>query len=240
MENTSNKHTHAGHRGRLRERFARAGFDGFSEHEILELLLTYAIPRVNVNDQAHALIDRFGSLAGVLDARADELVTVPGIGPEAARFLKLLPATYRHYAIERCEVKERMDSVEDIVAYMRAVYTGATNEQVYMLLFDAGMHMTDCIYICEGHTAAASVNIQKIAEMAFSRHAAAVVLTHNHPKGMPLPSLADYDTTETIRQALELLGIPLLEHIIVTDNSHGTIMHRGRTELSVDTTRGRR
>lgn len=221
---------HAGHRRRLRERFERTGLDGFSEHEIMELLLTYAIPRVN--DQAHALIDRFGTLAGVLDARTDELIEVPGIGPEAARFIKLLPAVYRRYAMESCAVKESMDTVEDIVRYMRSVYTGATNEQVYLLLFDAGMHMTDCAYICEGHTAGATANIRKIAELAFARRAAGAVLVHNHPNGVPIPSSVDLDTTETIRQALGLLGIPLLEHIIVTNNSYGTILRRGSSTLS--------
>lgn len=218
---------HSGHRRRLRARYAATGLESFAPHEILELLLTYAIPRVNVNDQAHALLDRFGTLSGVLDATPEELMEVPGIGCEAALFLNLLPDVFGRYALDKCPTDEPFETVAQVADFMRATYTGVTEEQVYILLFDNGMRLLHCQRVGEGGINCVSANIPYMAQLAYGKHAASAVLVHNHPGGLAIPSSADLEITETLRQALELLGIPLLEHIIMTENSYRPIMrHR--------------
>ena len=225
---------HEGHRARLRERYARSGLDDFADHEILELLLTYVIPRVDVNQQAHALIGRFGSLSRVLDALPEELCEVDGIGPAAAQFLTMLPSSFRRYALDKCEVGETMDTLNKIGEYLRALYTGVNFERVYLLLLDNSMRLIDCVHLADGSVNCSNVTVRRVAELALLKHASAVVLAHNHPRGLAIPSGADHQVTQTVESALETLGIPLLEHIIVTENRYAPIVrhHRGLLRAS--------
>ena len=236
-QETPVKNPHAGHRKRLRERYARSGMEDFAPHEVLELLLTYAIPRIDVNDQAHALIDRFGSVAGVMDATEEELTRVKGIGPEAARFLKMLPEVFRHYQLSSCDCRETYDTVAKLGDYLHALYTGVTVERVYLILLDNSLKLIDCIPLSEGSVNCSSVTVRTIAEHAFRGNAAAVVLAHNHPRGLAIPSGADLEVTQTVECALETIGVPLLEHLIVTENSYAPILrhHKGLLRSSPKT-----
>ena len=236
-QDTPVKNPHAGHRKRLRERYARSGMEDFAPHEVLELLLTYAIPRIDVNDHAHALIDRFGSVAGVMDATEKELRDVKGIGPEAAQFLKMLPEVFRHYQLANCDSKDTFDTVAKLGDYLRALYTGVTVERVYLILLDNALKIKACIHLCDGSVNCSSVTVRTIAEHAFRENASAVVLAHNHPRGLAIPSGADLEVTQTVECALETIGVPLLEHLIVTENSYAPILrhHKGLLRSSPKT-----
>ncbi len=218
------KNLHAGHRERLRERFVQSGLDDFARHEVIELLLTYTIPRQDVNQTAHTLIDRFGSVAGVLDALPEELQEVEGVGPKTIVFFKLLPATYRRYVTEKCAAGEPMDTVAKVGDYLHALYTGVTVERVYLLLFDNSMRLIECRLMCEGSVNCSHVTVRCIAEAALTKRAACAVLAHNHPGGMAIPSGTDREVTDVIFNALGILNIPLLEHIIVTENTYSPIL----------------
>ncbi len=234
---TSKNNPHEGHRKRLRERYDRSGMDDFAPHEVLELLLTYAIPQVDVNPRAHALIERFGSVAGVMDATEKELCEVDGIGHETARFLKILPDAFRHYELARCDTKEPFDTVAKLGDYLRAMYTGVTVEQVYILLLNNKLQKIDCIHLSDGSVNCSAVTVRCIAEHALRKNAAAVVLAHNHPCGLAIPSGADLEVTQNVESALETLGIPLLEHMVITENSYAPILrhHKGLLRSSPKT-----
>ena len=219
---------HAGHRERLRERFARSGLDDFADHEVLELLLTYAIPRVDVNGRAHGLVERFGSVAGALDALPEELCEVEGIGPGAAQFLNMLPALFRRYAQNKCDTGEPMDTMAKIGEYLHALYTGITFERVYLLLFDNSMRLIDCCHLDDGAVNCSKVTVRKVAELCLRKHAACAVLAHNHPMGLSIPSGADMEVTRSVDNALEIIGVPLLEHVIVTENSYAPILRHNK------------
>ena len=233
-QETPAKNPHAGHRKRLRERYVRSGMDDFADHEVLELLLTYAIPRVDVNEQAHALINRFGSVANVLDALPEELCEVDRIGPEAARFLTMLPCVFRRYAMDKVTPMKSMDTLAKIGEYLMALYTGVTFERVYLLLLDNSMGLIECVHMTDGSINTAEVNVRRIAELAYFKHASGVVLAHNHPRGLAIASGNDYQVTQDLESALEALGVPLLEHIIVTENRYAPIIkhHRGLLRAS--------
>ena len=147
---TSDLSVHAGHRQRLRERFLRGGPDDLAAHELLELLLGYAMPRVDVNPLAHRLIERFGSLSGVTEASVEELMSVSGVGEYTACLIRLLPAVVRRCAIDRVESPRVYDTVGKLVEFLRPRFTGLTTERVYLILLDNGMHMIDCRVISEG------------------------------------------------------------------------------------------
>ena len=219
---------HAGHRERLRKRYEQSGLDNFADHEVLELLLTYAIPRVDVNKQAHLLIERFGSVAGALDALPEELGEVDGIGPGAAGFLTMLPAVFRRYALNKSEPGQPMDTIAKIGDYLHAIFTGITFERVYLLLFDNSMRLIDCCHLDDGTVNCSKVTVRKVAELCLLKHAACAVLAHNHPMGLAIPSGADIEVTQSVDNALETIGVPLLEHIVVTENSYAPIMRHNK------------
>ena len=227
--NQSNQNIHAGHRERLRERFSRSGLDDFADHEVLELLLTYAIPRVDVNATAHHLIERFGSVAGAMDALSEELCEIQGIGPAAAQFLTMLPCVFRRYALNKCEPGEPMDTLAKIGEFLHAKYTGITFERVYLLLFDNSMRLIDCCHLDDGAVNSSKVTVRRVVELCMFKHASCAVLAHNHPMGLAIPSGADIEVTRSVENALEAVGMNFLEHIIVTENSYAPILrhHKG-------------
>lgn len=227
--NQSNQNIHAGHRERLRERFSRSGLDDFADHEVLELLLTYAIPRVDVNATAHHLIERFGSVAGAMDALYEELCEIQGIGPAAAQFLTMLPCVFRRYALNKCEPGEPMDTLAKIGEFLHAKYTGITFERVYLLLFDNSMRLIDCCHLDDGAVNSSKVTVRRVVELCMFKHASCAVLAHNHPMGLAIPSGADIEVTRSVENALEAVGMNFLEHIIVTENSYAPILrhHKG-------------
>ena len=135
---TSDLSVHAGHRQRLRERFLRGGPDDLAAHELLELLLGYAMPRVDVNPLAHRLIERFGSLSGVTEASVEELMSVSGVGEYTACLIRLLPAVVRRCAIDRVESPRVYDTVGKLVEFLRPRFTGLTTERVYLSCWTMG------------------------------------------------------------------------------------------------------
>ena len=208
---------HEGHRERLKRRFLQEGLDNFDEIQVLELLLFYAIPRRDTNPLAHRLLDQFGSLAGVLESPASTLGQVPGIGENAATLLQLITAVSRYYMICRASVGQPLNTVERCGAYLTPRFFGLRDEAVCALCLDAKCKPLACRILGQGSVNAAGVPIRKIVEFALSANATSVVLAHNHPSGIALPSQADIAATERLSVALDAVGIILADHIIVSD-----------------------
>lgn len=208
---------HDGHRKRLRERFVREGLDNFDEINVLELLLFYCIPRIDTNDLAHGLLDKFGSLANVLDASAEELAKVKGIGENAAIFLSLLSAVSRYYQVQKAQCGGPVNSAEGFSSVLLPNFSGRRNEMVYLLCLDAKYKMICCRLIGEGNVNSAGISVRKIVEVALAVNASAVVLAHNHPSGLALPSAADVKTTIQVGKALQAVDVALLDHLVVAD-----------------------
>lgn len=207
---------HAGHRERLRRRLRTEGLDGFSEHEVLELLLTYAIPQRDVNPLAHALISRFGSLCAVLDADESELLRVPGVGAGAASLLSFIPQLLRRYEMGRMGERPIVDNFATAKAYCRALFLGAYEEHVYMLCLDQRGHVLHPALLCKGTLDEAALYPRDIVGTAMRYHAYAVLLAHNHPSGIPHPSQADYDATVMAISALDTIGVRVIDHLILS------------------------
>ncbi len=205
---------HAGHRSRLRDRFMKEGLSGFSEHEILELLLTYAIPQRDVNPLAHALITRFGSLSGVLDAGEHELMQVDGIGKNAASLLCLMPELLGAYQKSNLGHRPLMTDLTQAKKYAQALYLGVHEERAYMLCLDQTGRVICPVLLYKGSIDRVPFHPRDIVEAALRHHAYAVILIHNHPGGTPLPSKSDYAATQLVLDALNVIGIRLFDHLI--------------------------
>lgn len=212
--------THDGHRQRLKERFLLEGLDNFNELQVLELLLFYAIPRQDTNPLAHRLLDRFGSLHQVLEAPASELQKVDGVGPNAAVFLRLITEVGRYYLVNRAMQNTVLNTVEKCGDFLLPYFHGRRNETVFMLCLDAKCKLLCCKEVSEGSVNSAGVSPRKVVELALAANATTVILAHNHPSGLAVPSGEDVQTTQRIAAALSGVEITLADHIIVADGDY--------------------
>ena len=218
---------HDGHRERLKERFRSEGLDGFTEVQVLELLLFYSVPRKDTNEIAHALLEKFGTLAQVLDANPADLEKVPGMGSSSALFLKLLSAAGRRYQISRTESATILRTLEQCGAYLQPRFFGRKHEAVFLLCLDAKCKVLACKQVGEGSVNSAGVPIRRIVETALSANATMVVLAHNHPSGLALPSADDIQTTKRLAVALDTVEITLIDHLAFSDDDYVSMAQSG-------------
>lgn len=222
---------HEFHRQRLRERYLKCGFESFADHELLEMLLSYAIPRKDTNGIAHALLDQFGSLRNVLLAELPELTAVDGMGESSAICLKLHLEMLRRTLKDETKSRTRYDTVIKLAKFLCPQFVCATNEMVYAMLLDNGMRLLECFKVTDGIVNAAEVAVRRIAERAYHMHAANVVLAHNHPNGLSIPSLQDIEFTDCLNESLRTLGIVLVEHFVIVDERFAPIMRQNSTSM---------
>lgn len=215
---------HGGHRQRLKERFRREGLDNFDELYVLELLLFYCVPRIDTNPLAHRLLDTFGSLTAVLDASAEELEKVDGISSNISTFLNLITQAGRYYQIKRSEPGEILKTIEQCGRFLVPYFYGRDNETVFVLCLDAKCKVLCCKKVGEGSVNSANVPVRRIVEIALGANATTVVLAHNHPSGLAIPSAEDIQTTHRVSAALEAVEIILADHIVVSGDDYVSIV----------------
>lgn len=218
---------HDGHRQRMRRQLKTSGMDSLSDVQVLEVLLYYAISRADTNPIAHRLLDRFGSLSGVLEASPDELVKVDGMGDAAAQLIALIPQLERRHFIDRNGPARILNSTSKCGQYLVPFFHGEQEEVVYLLCLDGKCKAIACVPVHRGSITAASISVRKIVQTALNHNAASVVLAHNHPSGYALPSQEDLDTTRTLQAALQAVGIILADHIIVADDDFVSLADDG-------------
>lgn len=218
---------HDGHRERLRQRFLKHGLDAMTNDQVLELLLFYAVPRRDTNALARKLLAHFGGIAAVLEAPLQELKTVAGIGENAAILLQLITPLARRYLLSRSEDGAILTSTQACGDYLLPYFFGAKEELVYLLCLDGKCKVLACRLLQTGSVNSAGFSIRKAAETTMSCNASSVVLAHNHTSGVALPSQADLDTTQRLKDVLEPLGILLADHIVVADNDFVSMADNG-------------
>ena len=218
---------HAGHRARLFEAYARAGLDGFSDVVVLELLLTFAIPRKNTNPLAHRLLKTFGTLHGVLSASEPQLRAVPGMPPRAAALVGMLRQLWQRAEASRAAEELPLRADSECVALLRQKFVGAQEEQVWILCMDAKCKLLDCCQISEGSVNYTAMPLRRVVEAALAAGATAVMLAHNHTSGVALPSREDVALTRKVKTALENVDVVLLDHIVVAENDYVSMRESG-------------
>ena len=218
---------HDGHREKMRQRFMTGGLDAFADHEILELLLYYAIPRRDTNPIAHALMERYGSLPAVLAAPMEDLKRTEGIGESAAVLLHLVPQVCRRARLAQVGEDQVLNSSERAGAYLLECFDGESREVIYQLCLDRKGKLLACKRLGAGSVASADLDVRRLVENAILTGASAVILAHNHPSGVALPSDGDYTATMRVRAALNAIGIELADHIIVADGDFVSMADSG-------------
>jgi DNA repair protein RadC len=226
------KNLHVGHRKKMKKRFLNEGLDLMEDHNILELLLFYAISQKDTNPLAHELIDRFGSFSGVLDADMRALCDVPGISEHTATFLKIIPAAARKYFTEKTSQPDKIyDSVGKIGEFLVSKFVGSNVEEVYILLFDNRYALVDMKKIATGSVSSVDIPQRQLIELALSSKAAMAVIAHNHPSGLAIPSQEDTMVTESLRASLGMVDVELIEHIIVAGAQYVPVMLKSKNYL---------
>ena len=214
------KDVHSGHRQRLRARINTSDIDDMEEYQILEYLLTYSIPRKDTNELAHNLINTFGSLSNVLDADINYLLNIEGVGEKTASFLTSLPKIFKKYRMINNNNIHTINNPADAIDYCKNILQFLSYEELYLVLIDANSYIMKCVKISSGTKFATNGNIRKITEYALQLNARAVLISHNHPNNNPTPSEEDNRFTESVTRSLQLNGVHILDHIIVTADGY--------------------
>ena len=205
----------SGHRSRLRQKLAKHGLDGFLPHEVLELLLTYAIPRKDTKPLAWALLKQFGSLAAVLDADEKQLCEVEGIGPNAAQFLHLVREVIKNYSLAQVKETTVLNSPQQVLAYCKASLSNRRVECLEALCLSIRGTLISTQILATGSLGSVTVSPRQVVEYALKVNAKSVILVHNHPSGDASPSQADITLTQTIINAALYFDIKIEDHIII-------------------------
>ena len=205
----------AGHRNRLRKKFLATGLNSFLDHEVLELLLTYAIPRKDTKPIAWKLLENFGSLSNVLDASPNELLRIEGIGEQTAMLIPFVRELLKRYTFSEMTSRPNGTTPEAIINYCRASLSDKKEEFLQILFLSTRHTITGSKIISTGNRDKVEVAPRDIIGEACSVKAAHIILVHNHPSGEPDPSPQDIKFTQELDEASRFMGIGLSDHIIV-------------------------
>ncbi len=219
---------HDGHRERMRERVAKSGLHTLQPHEILEYLLYPFIPRKDTNPIAHALINKFGSFAGVINADADRLKEVNGMTENAALFLSSLPDVFRVYINQSEEEKRSLSGRGAARNFMGNQLYGVKVEQVIVAALDAQDRLICCEKISSGSGDSVGLSVRGVVDFALRHKASSILLAHNHPSGKVTPSQQDLDLTMDIMSTLRSVGVTLQDHFIFCGSDSYSFEEDGR------------
>lgn len=218
---------HQGHRARLKEEFRKYGLDHFPDHKILEMLLFYSVPRSDTNEIAHELLERFGSFSSVFDTPADLLLETKGLGEESATLIKFISALIQVYMDDYSKQINVINTVEDGKNYIRHKFVGQQTEKICITCLAANRKVIFHEQITEGSPEKVSIRTSDIIRVALRANSVSVILSHNHPYGLPLPSRQDRVATQLIQQELARVDVDLYDHIIVAPSDVFSMREHG-------------
>lgn len=214
----SPENLHKNHRQRVRNKFINNGLKGFAEHEILEFLLFYAVPLRDTNPTAHRLINKYGSLSGVLGASYESLIATKGVGEQSATLIKLIPAI-----MQECNklglAKTVIDNQKEAMEYIAGMFKGSSNELFYVICLNAQNQVLDVKEMSSGSPSRVDIKIRNITNYCLQQNCDRIIIAHNHPQSDPNPSNDDINMTQKLFNSSVLNDIDILDHIIVSPAS---------------------
>ena len=216
-----------GHRERLRQRFINAGPGALHDYEIIELLLTYAIPLKDVKPIAKDLLLRFRNFQGVLDASYNELCEVKGVSSNSAALIRLIKETCSEYLAEKMKEKDALSSPEAVLDFAKMKISGLKDEAFLVIYLDIKNHVIDYEIISEGTIDQAVIYPRNIIRKAIFSNAAGLIVMHNHPSGICEPSKDDIKLTGAVRDAAKAVNIRIIDHVIVGKSGYFSFVREG-------------
>ena len=223
-----------GHRERIKEKFLKNGIDGFAEYEILELLLTYCIPRKDTKPIAKELLNKFKSLDNIFKADFDKLFAIDGLGKNSIAFLKLigdLPSIIYKDELKNKKLvnKEilKISNKDILLNYLRNKIGYEEKEKFYVIYLSSSNEVIEFEENSAGTLDRSSVYPREIYKKVINLNAKSIILAHNHPSDNITPSKSDIELTNEIAKGLKNFGALLIEHIIITKNSYFSFLEEG-------------
>ena len=212
---------HSGHRERVRQDFLKNGFnEDTPPHKIIEMLLFYSIPRKDTNVTAHELLNRFGSIAGIIDAPVEQLVKVPGVSTNTAALIKLIMPVARRYLTDKSANVDKYTNIDDICRYLMSRYVGFNKEVFSVTSFSGSGRMLGFDILSTGSISEVNISTREVIETVLKRQAVCAIIAHNHPGGVAVPSKDDVAVTENIKNALNHISVRLLDHIVIAGDDY--------------------
>ncbi|MEE1225130.1 MAG: JAB domain-containing protein [Clostridia bacterium] len=226
MEKTKTKYPHAGHRQRMRERYEKNGFNGWAEHEVLEFILFDKIPRKDTNKIAHDILDEFGSIENAINSDAEKLQKIKGIGPETAKYILTQEKIFNYCKHNKKTANRKYYDKENPFEFFKGMFENCAREVLYMVCLDSRNRIIRTDQIFEGTFENIDLNVGVMVRTAVTCDAHKVVLAHNHPSGILVPSDADILATNIIINAMYIVGVQVLDHIIMTEEACESILKK--------------
>lgn len=223
----SNGGVHKDHRKRMRKKFCEHGFDGFAEHEILEVLLYYSIPRQNTNPMAHKILDKYKTLANVFDAPTDELMRETGVSEVTATLLSMVPKLSRVYETSKWQRNDCLRDTDSLGKYAVSMFGDKLNEEFALICLDANRCVHWSGTIIKGTIDRTEAYPRIVVGEAIKHKATKLVFAHNHPNGTLAASVADKEATDVLIDVLKGIGIEVLDHIIVSGTRYFSMKESG-------------
>lgn len=223
----SGKEDNVGHRKRLREKFLKAGPESLLDYEIIELLLTFAIPRRDTKPIAKDLIREFKTIQGVFEAQHEELMSVSGVGENAAFLIKFFLEGSSYYLKEKIKKKEYLHSAKDVLKYLQVSMRALKHEIFKVIFLNSRNEIIHAETLHEGTLNQSIVYPRKIIEKAIKYNASSLIFVHNHPSGNPKPSAQDREITRNLVFASRMMDMDVFDHIIIGDNDYYSFAENG-------------
>lgn len=220
-KDVNKKSPHAGHRQRVISKFLEYGLDSFYEHEVLEMILFFSIPRSDTNALAHNILEKMGSLENVLEATPEDLLSIPGVGKNTVALLTMLRSVWEYKNTKLYNKRIYLDNSYKICTFCLNYFSEHIEETAIMLLMDYNGRLKHVSTLSKGTVNQTAIYISQILKTALSLNATSVVISHNHPGGSAQPSVQDKIMTKKIYDVLKEVDIHLLDHVIC-DNSFFT------------------
>lgn len=227
MDADRGKEDNREHRERLRQKFLTAGMAAFHEYEAVEFLLTCAIPRRDVKPQAKALLRKFGSLRGIVDAEIGDLERISGVGKKSAIIIKFIKEFAAFYLMQKAKEKPQIACTSELLDFVRMAMGGKKDEEFCVIYLDAQNQIIEFETVQQGIANQAVVYPRQVLERALRKKASALILAHNHPSGHVRPSDADIRLTRTIQETARALDILIHDHIIIGENRFFSFREEG-------------
>lgn len=218
---------HNGHRRRMKQRVLQYGLESLADHEVLEVLLYFTLPRVDTNALAHRLLAHFGSLSAVLGADHDELCRVPGVGENTAFMLAMLPGLLGRIERDKEREKPIFGATQAFADHVCGLFAGETVEVAYLLCLNANLQLLNAVRLNDGDVGSVHLSVGAVVQTALRHKARNVVLAHNHPGGRLKVSVEDFDFTRRCMQALAEVDVVLADHIVVCGKRVCSFAERG-------------
>lgn len=221
MATVNSKNPHDGHRERFRKEIIKTGINPSTpEHKVLEYILFHCVPRKDTNELAHTLINKFGSFPAVLEAPERDLYSVDGVNEATVTWLKMIIPVFRYYTAKKADVGKKFNKIEEIGEYIFKQYLGNNSEVFTLLSLNATGKIISFDVIGEGAISCVDISARTVLDVVLRTGASGVVMAHNHPSGLALPSKEDISATIQMKQLLASINVQLLDHVITCNNDY--------------------